>query len=217
MKMNYLLLLLFSCGLAHAEDTKSLVLQAKEALHHYAPDREFHEYAMDIGYLNSDDIPDFAAFIGDPNYNERGVEDLKIVVFFGTKEGSFKFYDSSSAIFGHERVSHALTIYNDSLFLSRDGSGGCCSHWVEKFQFKMRNDKLMLIGLETASFYTEEANEKDMGTSANLVTGKIMKWTQKDQIKHSGEKTKVAGLKPVPFHEFNYETFSDQWAMSLWQ
>ena len=217
MKINYLLMLLFGFGFAHAEDNQTLVLQAKESLHQYAPDREFHEYAMDIGYLNSDDIPDFAAFIGDPNYNERGVEDLKIVVFLGTKDGSFKFYDSSSAIFGHERVTHALTIYNDSLFLSRDGSGGCCSHWVEKFQFKMRNEKLMLIGLETASFYTEEANETDSGTSANLVTGKIMKWTQKDQVKHSGEKTKVAGLKPVPFHEFNYETFSDQWVMTLWQ
>ncbi len=75
----------------------------------------------------------------------------------------------------------------------------------------------MLIGLETAIFYTEEANEKDMGTSANLVTGQIMRWSQNGQIKHSGVKTKVAELKPVSFHEFNYDTFSDRWAMTLWQ
>jgi hypothetical protein len=198
-----------------AEAQLPLLPQAKDAFERYAPSSRFHDYATAFGDLNGDGITDFVTFVGDPYYNDNGVENLKAAVFLGAKDNTFNFYEVSSEILGHERVSHSLEINAQSIFLHRDGSGGCCSHWVEEFQFKMRDGRLTLIGIETSNYHPEGTTEPDTGMSANLLTGRVIKWT--DSGKNRREKKMVApALKPIPFKDFDYNIITEKWVGILW-
>ncbi len=211
-----ILAMLVSCSLlCRAEAQSPLLPQAKAAFERYAPSSRFHDYATAFGDLNGDGITDFVTFIGDPNYNDNGVENLKIAVFLGAKDNTFNFYEVSSKIFGHERVSHELEIKQQSIFLHRDGSGGCCSHWVEEFQFKMRDGQLTLIGLEIANYHPEGIADPDTGVSANLLTGRVIKWTGTGKNRRE-KRTTVPTLKPVPFKDFDYDIFTEKWGGVLW-
>ena len=215
--MRFLILfsIVFLSLQSHAEALSPVQKQAKIALERYAPIIRFHDYATAFGDVNGDGVEDFVTFIGDPLYNDSGVEDLRMAVFLGTKNNTFKFYDVSLAILGHERVFHALEIKRQSIFLHRDGSGGCCSHWVEEFQFKIRDGRLALIGLETAEIHPEGVADPDTGSSANLVTGQVIKWTDVGK-KRREKKMKVPALKPVPLKDFDYNDFSEKMGDSLW-
>ena len=120
--------------------------EARAAFERYAPNTRFHDYDTSFGDFNGDGITDFVTFVGDSRYNDNGVQDLKVAAFLGARDGTFTFHEASSNILGHERVTHVLKVRQQSIFLHRDGSGGCCSHWVEEFQFKMRHGRLVLIG-----------------------------------------------------------------------
>jgi hypothetical protein len=189
--------------------------QAKEAFERYSPGTRFHSYATAFGDINGDGITDFVTFVGDPYYNDNGVENLKVAVFLGVKGNAFQFYEASLEILGHERVFHELEINGQSIVLHRDGSGGCCSHWVEEFKFKTRNGKLKLIGIETANTHPEGISEPDTGMSANLLTSRVIKWT--DTSKGRREKRMaVPGLNPILFRDFDYNAFTDKWTGILW-
>lgn len=215
MRILILAALVWCSLLCRAEAQSPFLPEAKAALERHAPSSRFHDYATAFGDLNGDGITDFVTFIGDPNYSDNGVEDLKIAVFLGARGNSFNFYEVSSEIFGHERVTHGLAIERQSIFLHRDGSGGCCSHWVEEFQFKLRDGQLMLIGLETANNHPEGVTDPDTGVSANLITGRAIKWTGTGKSRRE-TKAAIPALKPVPFKEFNYDTFSGKWSTVLW-
>jgi hypothetical protein len=215
MRILILAVLAWSSLLCRAEAQSALLPEAKAAFARYAPSSRFHDDATAFGDINGDGITDFATFIGDPNYSDNGVENLKIAVFLGAKGNSFNFYEVSSEIFGHERVSHGLEIKQQSIFLHRDGSGGCCSHWVEEFQFKLRDGYLMLIGLETANYHPEGITDPDTGVSANLIRGRVIKWTDTGKNRRE-KKTAVPALKPLPFKDFSYDTFSNKWSRVLW-
>jgi len=211
-----ILMILVAWSLLCTADTQSPLLpQAKIAFEQHVPTSRFHDYATAFGDINGDGLTDFVTFIGDPNYNDNGVENLKAIVFLGTKDKTFNFYEVSSEVLGHERVSHALEIKKQSLYLHRDGSGGCCSHWVEEFQFKIRDGHLILIGLETANYHPEGITDPDTGVSANFLTGRVIKWVNAGKSRK--EKRIIAPtLKPVPFKDFDYDSFSDKWSAVLW-
>lgn len=216
MRILILLLLLTWSIACSAETYSTLMPQAKLIFKKYNPTSRFHEYATVFGDINGDGITDFATFIGDPNYNDKGVEDLKAVVFLGTKDKTFNFYDVSLEVLGNDRVSNSLQIKKQSLYLHRDGSGGCCSHWVEEFQFKIRNGHLTLIGLETMDIHPEGINDPDNGVSVNFLTGRQIKWGQVGKKKK--KTTTVAPIsEPILFKDFNYESFSDKWSDALGQ
>jgi hypothetical protein len=217
---SLILIALVAWSLPCSAGTPSPLLpQAKVAFKQYAPTSRFHDYATDFGDINGDGLTDFVTFVGDPNYNDNGVENLKVVVFLGAKDKTFNFYEVSSEILGHQRVYHALMIKKQSLYLSRGGSGGCCSRWAEEFQFKIRDGHLILIGLETANYHPEGITDPDTGVSANLLTGRVIKWVKranaskgKKEKKRSVEPT----LKPVPFKDFDHDSFSDKYRTVLW-
>ena len=181
--------------------------QAKAAYAEKFPERVLNQRHVSFGDLNGDGIPDFVAFYGDADYNRRGVEDLKVVVFLGDKSGSFSFYEASLTIVGHQRVSHSVKIKNGSLFLGEDGSNGCCSHWAEEYQFKMRDGDLRLIGVTTMTFATDGTSD-DYGSSRNLLTGAIVKW--KLQGKFRAEVKSVVSKQPlVLFSMFDDGVYSE--------
>jgi hypothetical protein len=184
--------------------------QAKDAFERVAADRQFDIDATSFGDLDGDGIDDFATFLGDPHYDEDGVENLQVLVFKGRADGGFDLLARSGAIFGHERVSHLLQIRHGSLTLHREGSDGCCGRWFEDFQFKRRRRQLRLIGIEHGEFHPEGVAQQDEGSSTNLVTGQSEHWIGTD--KHRQRKRhSVPGLKPVPLAGFDYDKFTSDW------
>ena len=200
-----------------AETQLSLIPIAKKAFEQYAPGRVFYYKEVSFGDINNDGVTDFVTFISEPNINDGGVENLKITVFLGSRNNTFTFYEASGDTFNHGNVSQDLEIEKQSIYLRRSGSGGCCSRWEEKFQFKIRQDQLMLVGLELSSSANgEDAKPKDdYGTSANLFTQKVIKWS--GYGKGRTEKIiNVSTLKPVALKDFNYGTFIEKYSGALW-
>ena len=195
---------------AHAAPDDVRDARAKAAFDQVAGGRLYHLRSSTFGDLDGDGIPDFATFAGDPLYNENGIEDLQVLVFKGRADGGFDLLARSGAILGNGRVSHAVTIARGSLFLHRDGSDGCCGHWVEEFQFKQRDGQLMLIGVESSDVHPDGIHQDDEGSSVNLATGQSEHWLGSG--KHvRRQRRKVPGLKPIPLAGFDYEKFTSAW------
>jgi hypothetical protein len=164
------------------------------------------EQSLAFGDLNGDGITDFAASIDDPKYNHRGVKNHRIVVFFGAAGDAFEYYGSSLDVIGHERVDQTLEINKGTLRLHRDGSGGCCSRWMEEFKFKMLNHHLLLVGFETAQYAAGDTPD-DNGTSMNLLTGDVIEWGVHGKNRYEKKKPKVT-TTPVTLETFDYEQFT---------
>jgi len=197
----------FAC---HAATDDARNVQAKAAFDLVAADRHYHPGSSTFGDLDGDGIDDFATFLGDPDYNENGVEDLHVLVFKGHQDGRFELLRRSGPIFGHERATHALEIRQGSLYLHRDGSDGCCGHWVEEFQFKQHDGQLMLIGIETGDYHPDGVHQQDEGSSVNLSTGQSEHWIGSDKHRKR-QRRSVPGLKPVPLAGFDYMKFTSDW------
>lgn len=193
--------------MCRAEDQSPILLGAKTAFERIAPSSGFAEYETAFGDVNGDGVTDFVTFIGNPDYNDNADENLTIAVFLGANDNSFNLYGVSSRLYNHVRVSHSLEIKRQSLFLHRYGMGSASSYWIEEFQFKLRNGKLMLIGFETSNDIQEEARERETGISVNLITGRVIKWDGKGK---RPEKKAVPSLKPVLFKEFDYHAFMEK-------
>ncbi len=130
---------------------------------------------------------------------------------WGGSQAASRSYKASSTISGNERVGHSVKIKNGSLFFSKDGSGGCCSHWAEDYQFKMRDGDLRLIGATTMTFATDGTSD-DYGSSRNLLTGAMVKWTR--QGKSRTEIKSTLPLQPlVLLSSFDDDAYSE--AMNL--
>lgn len=190
---------------------------AEAALTRFARNTEFS--GIVFGDLNGDGVRDFASLVGDTSGSTDGGK-LVAAVFLGSPDKTFSFQEVSSDLFAHVRVDPELEIRKKSLFLSRAGSGGCCSRWLEVFQFQMREGRLMLIGVETSNFPTSDPEEgdeptPDTGVSANLLTGKVIRWSDAGKGKRE-QKSNAPSLTPVPFKEFDYEVISQKWSDILW-
>ena len=179
---------------------KDLIKLAKDAL-----EKELFSNATDseisFGDINKDGIVDFAALVEDPEDHE-----LKIVLFLGDKNKSFKFYQSSGDTFKHDRVSQEVQIKKDAVFLHRDASGGCCSHWAEDFQFKLRGNEMVLVGLEVTKLVAGDL-PNDSGRSVNFITSEMVSWQQNG--KHRTEKkVKFPSSELIKLGNFNYDAFT---------
>ena len=201
------LLRAFAC---HAATDDARNVQAKAAFDRVAAGRQYHARSSTFGDLDGDGIDDFATFLGDPHYNESGVEDLHVLVFKGRPDGRFEPLARSGSIFGHERAMQALEIRHGSLYLHRDGSDGCCGHWVEAFQFKWHDGQLMLIGIETGDYHPDGVKQPDEGSSVNLATAQSDHWIGSDKHRKRHRRS-VPGLKPVALAGFDYEKFTSDW------
>lgn len=206
------------CGLAAlpawAQQGQALA-QARAAFAKLAPTRHFHEDATVWADLNGDGARDFATFVGDPRYNDAGVEDQQVAVFLGQPDRSYRLQALSPTFHGHERVSHALLVQRQSLILHKDGAGSCCDHWMEEFQFKWRDGQLPLNGLETADIHPEGVQEPDRGSSVNWLTGQVIKWTGRGKRRRE-TRSAVPAVKPVPLQQFDHERFSTDWNGVMW-
>ena len=178
----------------------ALIKLAKDALR-----KEFTNTGTDpevsIGDINNDGVIDFSALVEDPTGN-----DLKIVVFLGGKNKTFKLYKSSGDTFKHERVYQLVQIKKGSIFLHRDGSGGCCSHWAEDFQFKLQNNEIALIGFEVSNFVAGDIPD-DSGHSINFITSTMVNWKQKGK-QRTEKKIKISPYELIKLENFTYDEFT---------
>ena len=75
----------------------------------------------------------------------------------------------------------------------------------------------MLIGLELSSAANgEDAKPKDdYGTSANIITQKVIKWAGYGKGR-TEKQINVPTLKPLTLKEFSYGTFTEKYSGTLW-
>jgi hypothetical protein len=180
--------------------------QARAALAQVAPGVAFEADAAAFGDLDDDRVDDFAIVAGDPHGGVAGASNARAYVFKGLPQGGFRLV-ATSAPLGDAVVS----IRRGSVFLNRDGSGGCCSHWAEGFQFKMHGGRLMLIGVESGTYHPDGVQEPDRGTSANLLTGQAERWTGRDGKPLHRTRESLPGLAPVPLDGFDCDAFDARW------
>lgn len=211
MKSLLVVATLCAASASHAASDDLRLAQAKAAFERVAAGKRFHPETTTFGDLDGDGVDDFATFLGDAYYNDNGVEDLQVLVFKGRRDGRFELVTRSGAIFGHERISHALQIKRGSLYLHRDGADGCCAHGVEEFQFKRRDGQLMLIGLESGLYHPDGVDLPDHGYGVNLATGQSEHWSGSDEKHRKRQRRSIRGLKPVPLAGFDYDKFMQAW------
>jgi len=183
------------------------VRQARLALERHVAGAVLDQSETAFGDVNGDGFVDFATLVADRTSDDN----VRITVFLGASDGAFRFHDMSSKIARNPRATLGLTIERNSLFLNRDGSDGCCSHSVETWQFSFRQGKLMMIGLESGSAHPQGSVESDYKLSVNLLTARVERWNGSAR-----KKMRVAGLKPVPLREFDFEQFNQQWGKVFW-
>ncbi len=202
-------LLLFSLPCGAAPDARhDAALQAISAKF---PGFHADQGELAFGDINADGIGDFAALVNDTGGHRR------VVVFLGKPGGGYAYLDISGDTFAHPRVFDQVEIRSGSLFLHRDGSGGCCSHWSEDYQFKMRGGKLVLIGLELASFSPADdaqSAESASGTSVNLITGDVVRWKSGGK-KRTERKSRIPRRKLIALRDFSYNEFTSEYGSEL--
>jgi hypothetical protein len=180
------------------------------AYHSHFPNQAIISSSFAIGDINNDNLNDFAALVGDPSYSSNGVENLKLTAFVGRKGGSYSMLATSSDITGNERVSTHVKIYNKSIFLYRGGSNGCCSDWSERFQFSVRNNSLLLVGIEYSTFSNDDTDsqESSYGRSVNFLSHKIKYWRSTKKRHMTIFKT-MPTSKLVTLGDFSDDRYSD--------
>ncbi len=198
-KAIFIAIALLLSGLACSAE--KIPREVLDVLQHQFPSSKLDQELIVLGDLNKDGLTDFATLLGDPS----GEEELKIVAFFGKSGGGYQIVSLSPDIEHGGRASVWIEIKKQSLFLHRSGSGGCCSDWVEVFQFKIRDNDLVLIGEEHSVFARgDELSEYgDYGKSVNFLTNEVRHWRK------SGKKRKDIVKKFAPFgltklRSFNY-------------
>lgn len=160
-----------------------------------------------FGDIDGDGVDDFVAFLSEPAghaLNER----VRATLFLGTGTGNFRFFAMTRDVFVHDRADNSHMIEKSSIFIHRSGSGGCCSRWSERFQFRMQNQQLWLIGIETASYGTT-GPPSDAGTSVNLLSKQILYWEVRGS-RRTERRVKVPELKTIEFSNFSYEDLPNQ-------
>jgi hypothetical protein len=119
----------------------------------------------------------------------------------------FSLYKISGSTFRHERIEQTLEIKKDALFLFREGGGSYAARGSERFQFKMRANDMMLIGVESTEFAVgDEPN--DYNKSINLITGDVVQW-RKNAKKRKEIKAKFTPPELIKLENFNYEKFTE--------
>lgn len=102
--------------------------------------------------------------------------DVAIAVFKNENGNINKIDESKIWECSEYREECNIRISNKSLILSHTGSGGACSHGITNYQFKYREDKLMLIGVEDTESSCYDALFYSIGNSVNLLSGKYITW-----------------------------------------
>jgi len=171
-----------------------------EAFHKQYPAIKIDPAEVAVGDLNKDGLADFATFAGEAN----GYDDLPIAVFLAKADGSYALHTESGLVMGHSRSQRSLEVQKHSLFLHRSGSNGCCSDWVEKFQFQLRDGVFVLIGEDN---YTLPKGDSDdvRQTSVNYLTREVLYWRKL----HGKRKEKRLSFKMpalMTLKAFEYDT-----------
>lgn len=175
---------------------------AKKAFNRQFPNSAL-ESEIAFGDINNDGAIDFVALAHDLN---NDYDDLKILVFLGTRDHHFQFYRASGSTYRHQRVSQSVYFNKKgAIFLYREGSGGCCTSWQENFHFQFRADNIVLIGAEISQF-TRQHSPDDKGRSINFLTNELIDW-QLTGHHRVEKKMKFPRADLLRLEQFNYEQF----------
>jgi hypothetical protein len=189
----------------------SRTADARDALARAAPGLAFESDAAAFGDLDGDGVDDLAVVAGDRLGGATGHGAVRLFVFKGVRPGGFQLVAKSPPMDDAE-----VSIRRGSVFLHRDGASGCCAHYAEDFQFKLRGGQPLLIGLETAFVHADDARDPDRGTSVDLATGVVERWTGRDGKPTRRARSTVRGLAPVPLAGFDDDAFRQRWRDALW-
>lgn len=160
-----------------------------------------------VGDLNQDGLIDFAVITADKKLEDHS----RVVVMLATSATEFKRYAISGLIPDSPRRSpgNYLEFKKDSLFLRRTGSNGAPSDWLEAFQFKFRDQALVLIGEESATLGKGEQADHADGKSINYLSNQVIFWrTDGTKRKELGKKFTAAPLTKL--EQFDHSKHEQQ-------
>jgi hypothetical protein len=113
-----------------------------------------------------------------------------LVVFELDQSGGYKLCARSGGSgLDHQRwYEKSVKIKNNSVYLSVRGNGGCCSNYYIQYQFKPKNGKFTLVGVESSETGIESKNDNSgiaidgeyisysYGSSINYLAGVVGHW-----------------------------------------
>ena len=114
---------------------------------------------------------------------------IALVVFRPDHVSNYKFHSRSGWWDRHQRQhSESVKVRNNSVYFSYAGNGGCCSDYFWQYQFKLRDGKFSLVGLQSSNTGFEPKEDSNgistegrtvsyrYGSSINYLTGVITHW-----------------------------------------
>jgi hypothetical protein len=174
------------------------------------------EYVAE-GDLNNDGLDDLAAFVGD-SYGYSTTENdnaLRIAVFFGQKDGSYRLFAVSGDTYRHERATQYLGIEKQSLYLSRNGLYAGDRAWSEDFHFKVYAGELVLTSMESKDFVIiGDMEPDDHGKNINYMTNEVIYWRTTGG-KHKEIKKKFPAVEYIKLRSFDYTGYNDSLPIEL--
>jgi hypothetical protein len=201
MRMIFLVAFLFAGA---ADAATPLSPKMADAFHKKYPNVKINPAEVAVGDLNKDGQLDFATFVGEVGSDQ----DLPIAVFLAQADGSYALQAESAPVMWDPRGQRSLEVKNQSLFLRRSGSNGCCSDWSEKYQFALRDGALVLIG-EDSHQYPKGESDDESDTSVNYLTGEALFWRKLDGKR---KEMRISFKQPslMALHGFSLKTHDDQ-------
>jgi hypothetical protein len=167
--------------------------KVEEVIRKAFPANKFTQDEVVFGDLNQDDLDDFAVLLLAPNPKQK-------------PGGDYQLFAISGDVYPHMRVFVSLEIKRKSLFLYRHG-GDAISYWKESFQFKMRGNDLVLIGMESSTI-AEGDEPNGHGTSANYLTNEVIFWREVGK-KRKEIRKKISAFDLIKLRSFNYNNYED--------
>jgi len=158
---------------------------------------EYSKYIQEVtaGDLNNDGVEDLSILI------LKTIDAPQIAILFGSSDG-YKL-GAISKRFCWAKYHYNLEVRAQSLFLMTVHTLKPSDH---TYQFAMRNNELVLIGLEETNFENDQTD--GYGKSVNYLTHQVIYW------RHTGHKRRevkkpIAKSPLIPLSGFDCESFEE--------
>lgn len=170
----YLLLLILFSNPTHSEELERIPTSIKENM--TQPYKKINSIESTQGDINGDGLTDIALIVHH-TYDNVNLEE--IAIFKQVDNNNYSLMASSQPSEENSRRTDNIEIKNKSLYVS-NATGSYTDYSCSRYQFKMVNDRFILIGFESSrGVIGEDLPTEKM--SINMLTGKIISYNRQDQ------------------------------------